>query len=194
MSITVFKVGGSLLTNPHLPRWLAGQLAGYERVAVVVGGGEMIDAVRRLDAIHRLDPVPTHWLCVRMLRHTAELLASWIPDAGLIDTAERWQWYLSTRPLGRFVVVPDTFYHAASGDSLPCDWTSTSDSIAGLLAHKLGSKHLVLCKSTPVAADLSLQQATDRGIIDPVLIRWIDSSIRVEWQQGPNAGVMTGNV
>lgn len=181
MSTIVVKIGGSLLTHPQLPRQLGRWLEGHERAAVVVGGGEMIDAVRRWDAIHQLDPVRTHWRCVRMLRHTAELVAEWLPAATLIETRQQFDAYRPDQPAGIYIVPPDTFYHLDSGDRLPCDWTTTSDSIAGLLARKLQASRMVLWKSCPLPTGLDLATATARGIIDPVLVDLVDDTIRTEW-------------
>jgi aspartokinase-like uncharacterized kinase len=141
----------------------------------------MIDAVRRWDAIHQLDPVLTHWRCVRMLRHTAELVAEWLPAATLIETRQQFESYRLDQPAGIHVVPPDTFYHPDSGDRLPCDWTTTSDSIAGLLARKLRAGSLVLWKSCPLPDGLDLATATARGIVDPELAGLIGDSVLTEW-------------
>lgn len=181
MSNIVVKIGGSLLTHPDLPRQLHRWLEGHERAALVVGGGEMIDAVRRWDAIHQLDPVRTHWRCVRMLRHTAELVAEWLPTAKLIETRQQFDAYRQDQPAGIYLLPPDTFYHLDSGDRLPCDWTTTSDSIAGLLARKLQASRMVLWKSCSLPAGLDLATATARGIVDPILIDLIGDTIPTEW-------------
>lgn len=181
MSTTVVKIGGSLLTRPELPRQLGTWLARRERAAVIVGGGEMIDAVRRWDTVHQPDPVHTHWRCVRMLRHTAELVAEWLPAATLIETRQQFETYRLEQPAGIHVVPPDTFYHPDSDDRLPCDWTTTSDSIAGLLVRKLRARNLVLWKSCPLPEGLDLAAATARGIVDPVLAGLIDDSVLTEW-------------
>lgn len=181
MSTTVVKIGGSLLTQPELPLRLSDWLTNRERAAVVVGGGEMIEAVRRWDAIHPLDPVRTHWRCVRMLRHTAELVAEWLPTATVIETRQQFETYRLEQPAGIHVVPPDTFYHPDTEDRLPCDWTTTSDSIAGLLTRKLQARRLALWKSCPLPAGLDLATATARGIVDPVLAEVIDDSVLIEW-------------
>lgn len=186
MSITVFKVGGSLLTHPQTPGMLRQWVSEYERVAIVVGGGEIIDSIRNIDAVHEHEAATVHWLCVRMLRHTAELIAIWLPEATLIDSPAAWQAYQAERPEGIFIVVPELFHNPTTDDPLPRDWTTTSDSIAGLLCRILDSKHLILCKSLQVPIDTNLEDALELGWIDPVLGDVIDPAVRIEWRCPPS--------
>jgi aspartokinase-like uncharacterized kinase len=173
----VVKIGGSLLLRPDLTaaianwlaQWLADRLP-HTQVNLVVGGGAIIDAFRQLDAIHALDPVDLHWQCVAALRHTSEIVASMMPKCVVIDCAESFNSHRqSTMAVGCYMIIPDTFYNAASGDRLPCDWTTTSDSIAALLANKLDADRLVLLKSCDIPPSIDLSEAVRRGFVDPVL-------------------------
>jgi aspartokinase-like uncharacterized kinase len=183
----VVKIGGSLLTRPDLgpaiASWLDQRLAGRQRqtqVNLIVGGGAIVDAFRHLDAIHSLDPVLLHWQCVAALRHTGEILAELIPGSVVIDSEAAFKSHCrSAIAVGNFVIIPDTFYHRNSGDCLPCDWQTTSDSIAALLANKIDAEKLVLLKSCDIPQCIDLSDAACRGIIDPVLPTMIDSH-RVE--------------
>ena len=75
----VVKIGGSLLTRQDLPSALPGWIAQQPpaETLCIVGGGAVIDAVRRLDEIHPGDPVTIHWMCVDLLQTTFQTVASW---------------------------------------------------------------------------------------------------------------------
>lgn len=183
VSKVVVKIGGSLLLRPDLAtalsQWISQRLPDTQ-VNLVVGGGAIIDAFRELDAIHSLDPVQIHWQCVAALRHTGEIVARWISNCRVIDSYESFNLHRQSVPTaGWFVIIPDVFYHCDSGDCLPCDWTTTSDSIAALLANKIGADKLVLLKSCDVPHNIDLSEAADRNIVDPVLPAIIESQ-RVE--------------
>jgi len=173
----VVKIGGSLLIRPglaaSLPRWLSAHCL-ERQVNLVVGGGSVVDAFRHLDRVHSIDPVALHWMCVDSLRQTSQFVAALMGDTTLIEAPDAFTEHCQQRPTGRYLIVPNAFYHSASGDHLPCDWTTTSDSIAALLAIKLGAVRLVLLKSCEISAELDLLAAVHQGIVDPVLMQFAD--------------------
>jgi len=169
----VVKIGGSLLLRPDLGTaiedWLVDRFP-TTQVNLIVGGGAIINAFRQLDAIHSLDPVELHWQCVAALRHTSEIVARLIPKCSVIDSAESFNSHRQSVTMQvRYVIIPDTFYHRTSGDCLPCDWTTTSDSIAALLANKISADRLVLLKSCDIPQNIDLYEAGRLGIVDSVL-------------------------
>jgi len=173
----VVKIGGSLLTrsdlSTSLPRWLAAHCP-ERQVNLLVGGGSVVDAFRHLDRVHTINPVSLHWMCVNSLRQTSQFVAALMGNVKVIETEAAFKDHCQQRPAGRYLIVPDTFYHPASGDDLPCDWTTTSDSMAALLAKKLGDSRLVLLKSCEITASLDLVSAARQGIVDPILPRFAD--------------------
>jgi aspartokinase-like uncharacterized kinase len=181
VSKIVVKIGGSLLLRPDLAnalRRLITERFADAQVNLVVGGGAMIDAFRQLDSIHSLDPVEIHWQCVTALRHTGEIVARLLPDCVIIDSIESYNLHRQLqRRAGWFVVIPEVFYHRDSGDSLPCDWTTTSDSIAALLAKKIDAEKLILLKSCDVPRNIDLHEAAQLNIVDPVLPSTIDTRL-----------------
>ena len=60
MPITVIKIGGSLLGWPDLPMCLSDLLQSRvnERHVLIVGGGAVVDEIRRLDQPHGLGDSP----------------------------------------------------------------------------------------------------------------------------------------
>ena len=72
----VVKVGGSLLTRTDLQskltEWLDRQ--GKAQHLLVIGGGELIDAIRRLDRIRPADSSDVHWQCIDLLDVTVGMM------------------------------------------------------------------------------------------------------------------------
>jgi hypothetical protein len=141
----VIKLGGSLLARPHWPTDLINLLAVTPLPAMlVVGGGTLVDALRRIDATSPRPPEVMHRLAIDALGLTARLVADAI---GLpLVTAPP--------PAGPRVSVLDVpAWLTAAGspawiERLPVGWHVTSDSIAAVVAAELGQS-LVLAKSVP---------------------------------------------
>lgn len=157
----VVKVGGSLLDVPHLGQRLRDWLAGEpEKLTLLLfGGGEIIEAVRRLDAIHRLEPRWVHWLCIDLLETTALLGEALFPEFSRAPTPHDLERVLqaSESPAATVIVHVAAFYDAStarvdSGEPgslhLPESWETTSDSLAACLARRAGADELVLLKSS----------------------------------------------
>ncbi len=168
----VLKVGGSLLTDPTLSRRL-GDMMQTEfvdcQINLLVGGGKVIDSLRQLDQIHHFDAAMMHWLCIRTLRTTCDLTRDWFPQATAITTNDEFNHHRSRAAAGWFIIAIDAFYSQRDGDSLVQDWTTTSDSIAVLLAHRLDARRVILLKSCPIDGDLTIDQAAAKGIVDQAL-------------------------
>lgn len=160
----VIKLGGSLLQLPDLTdrfhRWLAQQ----PRAAnlVIVGGGELVDAIRKLDEMHRLDEARAHWLCVQAMSVTARLGAELL-DLQLIEK-------MPTQAATEAACILDVqrFVErecARQNSPLPMSWDVTSDSIAARAAERM-SAELVLLKSAlsrvPDVGELAAAGYVDR--------------------------------
>lgn len=188
----VVKVGGSLLASPQLQdrlrSWCIDQPAAIN--LVIVGGGSLIDSVRHLDQLHKLDPQWAHWFCVDLLDATFKLAGELIPewnqlnsgdvaeliqgcDSSLTDQASQSEWNL---------VGVTSFYNQNQSGDLPTDWRTTTDSIAARLAELTRSSELVLLKSCDVASNQAIDQLAADGIVDkafPTAARLIPR-IRIE--------------
>jgi 5-(aminomethyl)-3-furanmethanol phosphate kinase len=179
----VVKLGGSLLVQSETPaklrHWLADQFSDAQ-VNLIVGGGRMIDSLRELDLIHAFDEVAMHWRCVRALRLTSELASEWLPNAHRVTTCAEFNRHRNSNETGVFLIAVDTFYSPDDGDRLPQSWSTTSDSIAALLANKLLIDKLWLLKSCAVADDLSVEQAIRLGIVDEAFGK-LSESLQVSW-------------
>ncbi len=171
MLFRVIKLGGSLLDYPELVpalrRWLAKHPA--DKNLIVVGGGGVIEAIRSLDKIHRLNAHFVHWKCVELLRHTAEIASHLFPEFAMVSTAEQLEATTkgTASRLTAIVQVPTFYSQERPHPDLPENWNTTTDSIAALLACELAAQELVLLKSVqPEAGTTSLAAWAGAGLVD----------------------------
>jgi probable H4MPT-linked C1 transfer pathway protein len=164
----VIKVGGSLLEFPEdLDRTLAtiSLVARDARVLIVPGGGPFANAVRDVDERVGLSDDAAHWMAVLGIDQYAQLLASRLDHAVLVDGAEATRTgieqrsaCLSSRHRGWL----------RSADPLPHSWEVTSDSIAAWVAGEVGAQQLVLIKPPgavgPELVDPHFERARPAGV------------------------------
>jgi len=212
MTIRIIKIGGSLLLRPHLLADLQNWRRRFEvegdTTIAIIGGGQMIEAVRLWDRLRPGLPATVHWRCVEMLRHSYDCLreaiqvdASW-DQCRSLDSASQWQDYLSSlsgtppdnrrgRPEFVLLNVPAFYTPTSSGASavrLPEDWRTTTDAIAIWLAHQVSSKRglnveCVLLKSCEISPDWSLASLVEEGAIDTACSLFADLTIDLRVQR-----------
>lgn len=144
----VVKFGGSLFARASWPQDLRDLLQQVterpDRCLVVVGGGPLVDGLRRIDAASPQPARLMHDLAIACMGTTAEVVATALAlprvadpmdlEAGAIAILDPVRWFAAC-PLGR---------------ELPVGWQVTSDSIAARIAGERG--RLLLAKSTPPPA------------------------------------------
>lgn len=180
MSVTVIKVGGSLLSMPDLAARLERLIDSLvsQQILLVVGGGPAADVVRDWDHVHRLSSEASHWLAIDALSLTSRLLQRLVAKTALArtqaDVVEAWSAscvpILEPRPWIEF------FEHQ-HGVELARDWSVTTDSIAAWLAACWPAQELILAKSVPVPLDESSDAVDEffpRLIHRLPSIRWIN--------------------
>lgn len=172
--IRVVKVGGSLLELPDLAerlrRWLG--LQPPMSNALLIGGGQMANAVRELDRLHRLGEESAHWLAVRAMQLNAQLAGALLPEASwprsavelVEDAAELVEDAATLSIVDPWRLLCDEDARQ-SPRPLPASWQVTSDSIAARLAHLCGARELVLLKSALPDSD-TLSAAAAAGYVD----------------------------
>ena len=190
----VIKIGGSLLLQADLPlrldRWIANQQP--SETFAIVGGGEMIESVRRLDRLHAMEPSWVHWHCIDLLRTTFEWLASRLNQWNLVRTSDEFRklcgslseasclseasrganclgGHVSPKDQVPHLIAVDCFYSPLCPAPLPLDWSTTTDAIAGWLAIQLKADELVLMKSCEVDGPIDLAQLACQGVVDGAL-------------------------
>lgn len=166
----VVKLGGSLLRQPdlieRLERWLEAR-SGDENL-VIVGGGQIVEAIRELDAIRPGDQAETHWRCVRLLQTTFDIVADWFPHWRAIAdgaTLERCSKQGFSRDAPTLIAV-SAFYRPSVAKELPEDWRTTTDAISGWLSILVSADRLDLLKSCNVHPQADLASLSERGVVD----------------------------
>lgn len=147
----VVKFGGSLFTRPSWPHDLRALRDLLARLAetscgclVVVGGGPLVDGLRRMDAVSPQPARLMHDLAIACMGTTAEVVAAALGLPRVADPLEL--------GAGATAVLDPVRWFAACplGRGLPVGWQVTSDSIAARVAGERG--RLLLAKSTPPPA------------------------------------------
>lgn len=143
----VVKVGGSLYDHPGLGPGLRAYLAELapEPVLLVPGGGPFGNAVRHLDAVHRLGEDAAHRIALKALAAPAAFLRHLVGDAA---------------------AVLDCDAFATADPELPHSWAVTTDSIAARAAVVYRAARLVLLKSIDLPPGTSWPAAAARGWVD----------------------------
>ncbi len=89
----VLKLGGSLLLLPDWPERLTAWLEAHPAPLnlLLVGGGQIVNAVRELDAQHDFHITFVHWLCIDLLSATARIAGQLLPAFPLITSPAKLQ-------------------------------------------------------------------------------------------------------
>jgi aspartokinase-like uncharacterized kinase len=181
--LRIIKLGGSLLSlddlRPRFHAWLQTQTPA--RNLIVAGGGQAVEAIRELDAIHHFSAALAHWICIDLMSVTATLASELLDLERPIATERGLSEFLTRTSASPAIacIRPTAYYTpliaASKQCTLPESWDCTSDSIAAWLAISLAADQLVLLKSidsglgqkislTPTA----IQALADRHAVDPV--------------------------
>ncbi len=173
---TIFKLGGSLLDQHDWPsrlrEWLGQQPLG--EYFGIVGGGDLIEAMRKLDRIHTLSQHDVHWRCIRLLDMTFEIAAELTPDFGRVEKPEQIATLRTpyapalTRSSHTWVRVGCFYSPELRFDGLvPAEnWSTTTDTLAIFLGGLLKAERCVLLKSCETDDIVSLDQAVELGVVD----------------------------
>ncbi len=188
--VRVVKLGGSLFELSDLRQrfhtWLSAQPPAVN--LVIAGGGELVEAVRRIDGVHSLNAALAHWMCVDLMGISAKMVSEILQVQTLIAEPTEFAKFLELHrsnvklaASGVAILHPTAYYarqSAVATDTLPESWSCTSDSIAAWLANHIKATELVLLKSTACdtapwiigASSLvtpeQLQELSQRGVVD----------------------------
>ena len=171
LPLRIVKVGGSLLDWPllkdRLTAWLATQPVACN--VLIAGGGDLTDAIRRAQEFHRFDDEAAHWLCVRALSVTAQMLVALLPEVSCTSSFDELS--AAVRSSTSILVFdPAGFLRQVEPHSpataLPHDWTATTDSIAARLAALSLATELVLLKSADPPPGVPVAELAASGFVD----------------------------
>lgn len=172
----VIKVGGSLLSRSDWPERLLGLMAAVpcRPLRLVVGGGPVVDGLRRLDEASAQPAERMHRLAIHGMAVTARLVAESLGLPMLDHPA-------SSVSCG--LVDPVEALTQGLLSELPASWEVTSDSIAAAIAAQ-GQHVLLLVKRVPPPAAPPPQlmaTAMQAGWLDPFFERASSRLDGVAW-------------
>jgi len=173
----VVKVGGSLAETGRLNEVLAIIAAAKRPVIVVPGGGQFADKVRDLQNALRFDDTSAHKLAMLGMHQMAEMYFAKEPRFAPVDSLEGFARLLAVGQIP--VWLP--FQMCQADETIPADWSITSDGLAARLAERLGGLPVVLLKSVETDAAASLEDLAAEGIVDPVF-PGIVRRARLDWR------------
>ena len=145
LSVTVIKLGGSLMRSAELTLWLESitKLAQKTRVIIVPGGGEFADKVRETQQSLCFDNQTAHRLALLAMFQYGYLLTGLNPSIKIIENIDE---LLSTKDSQMPMLwLPDVLLNDFS--EIPASWDYSSDSIALWLATKVNAEQLILIKT-----------------------------------------------
>ena len=164
----VVKVGGSLFDLPGLGQrlhlWL--QQEAPKPVVLVPGGGELAEAVRKLDKAQRLGQERSHLLALGATSVAANFLADILPDGQVIPNlkAAAGCWKRGALPI--LDLAQFDLADRAQPGHLPHIWDVTSDSLALRAAVTAGAFRLILLKSVTLPEKADWAEASRQGVVD----------------------------
>ena len=133
----VVKIGGSLF--PKYAIDLAGQLKGTDS-AIILGGGEFANLIRRYDDEINFTEQTTHWTAIDCMDIIAKLVCDKVDSAKLAYTIDEINEVADEGFTPIFVV--SKFLKAE--DPFECSWDVTSDSIAAYVANLLNANLFIV--------------------------------------------------
>ncbi len=158
MKTLVVKVGGSLLSQKELPVRLQRLLDGtnYSCVIVIVGGGPLVDELRKYADTFQLDDSFCHWQAIRLMSENAAVIDQLLTDFVLTKN-------IPSEKEAR--VLLDISEWAKQHSTLPKNWDTTSDSLAAELSCHVQADELWLLKSKLPASSKVADWNTE-GLVD----------------------------
>jgi 5-(aminomethyl)-3-furanmethanol phosphate kinase len=159
----IVKLGGSLCTDPLLPKWLdlLAQLGGG-RVTLVCGGGGFADEVRRIQAHWQFNDLAAHNMAVLAMAQTAYQVNAMNPALILANSKSDIRRVLHK---GQTALWLPLELQRDQPDA-QTNWDVTADSIALDLARRLNAERLVVIKSCSIDPQMPLAQLSEEGILD----------------------------
>jgi aspartokinase-like uncharacterized kinase len=167
----VIKLGGSLSQSTALTSCLNAVEKKYQGkpVVIVPGGGGFADQVRIAQKRWHFDDRTAHHMAILAMQQMALLFKGLKPDFSIASSVAGIVQQLKVK--GIIIWSPDSDELDKAG--IESSWDITSDSLAAWLANTLSADKLVVVKSAPIQANLSLDQLAVQGIIDSAFCAFV---------------------
>ena len=138
----VLKVGGSLADDPPSLTSLCQELSALakaHRIAIVPGGGEFADTIRKIDKTYSLSDVVAHKMAILAMDQYGFFLSDLTPKSYVSHSLKE----ISNPAKGTLpILLPSKLMFRE--DPLEQSWDVTSDTIAAYIAQLLHAEKLVL--------------------------------------------------
>lgn len=175
----IVKLGGSLAGDITLPRWLSAIATAAEPRLVVPGGGPFADTVRTLQPRLGFDDRVAHGAAILAMQQYALVLAALEPRLVPVETEPE---IVEVAVAGRSAIwLPWSM--VGRDPTVEPSWRITSDSLALLIATRLGVPELLLVKTAVLPeVPIDLEALAERGVLDeafPGLARGYPGRIRL---------------
>jgi len=161
--LTLIKLGGSLLTTPHLNAWL-NLISTQQNMIIIAGGGIFADSVRAAQQLCPFSEQAAHEMALLAMSQYALLLQ---------DICKKLQPFSSLEELAKILEEKQSIpiWHPTKlcmeyAGEMVASWQMTSDSLAAWLAKKIGANRLILIKSAPCPTEFSLETLVAQGLVD----------------------------
>jgi len=162
-SVTVVKLGGSVVRSGSLPVWLDAIAPVNSPVVVVPGGGALADEVRQCQRQLGFADATAHRMALLAMDQLAWAIAGLRPGFEVGTTLQDLR---AIHQRGHVAVWAPSAFLAGRTDVEPT-WRLTSDSLALWLAGKLGAQACCVVKSAPIArGTMSADALCREGIVD----------------------------
>jgi len=138
----ILKIGGSLAKDSSSLKKLCHQLSELvktHKIAVVPGGAEFADIVRKFDKKYGLSKKVAHRMAILAMDQYGLFLSDMIPDSYVSYELKK---ILNPNKLGIPIFLPSKYMFQK--DPLENSWDVTSDTISAYFAEKLNAKKLLL--------------------------------------------------
>ena len=141
----VIKIGGSLVEHIEKFKELIAKLEEYFQVkkfALITGGGELADVVRKYYQEYSLSETTAHWMAITTQNMLAKIVNALIKRKSvLINHLTQIDNLLSTQ-----IPIIEPLNILKKNDDLPHSWDVTGDAIAIYVAKKINAKNVILLK------------------------------------------------
>jgi aspartokinase-like uncharacterized kinase len=160
----VVKIGGSLLAGSRLAGVVATLARARRPLVIVPGGGPFADAVRTAQQRHETSDRAAHAMALLAMHQMGLMLEDMQPRLTAVETLASIRQALAVNRIP--VWLPLRL--AETDETMPADWSVTSDALAARLAERLRFEGVLLVKSRCVPRGPTAEELAAEGIVDPV--------------------------
>lgn len=160
----VVKIGGSLIGEDRLASVVATIARARRPIVVVPGGGLFADGVRATQKAHGTSDRTAHAMALLAMHQMGLMIEDMQPRFIAVETMAAIRQALAVNRIPVWLPL-----RLAEGDeTIPADWSITSDGLAARLAERLRFEAVMLIKSRRVPRGPTAEELAADGVVDPV--------------------------